>query len=70
MYLLPYIYIINIFLLLVCIVSKVLIIFMFFVSIKLTVLSKDPVAKYAPSSEKAILYTFPKNIRISMGIYK
>ena len=49
--------------------SKDLINFRFFMSIKLTVLSVDPVAKYAPSSEKATLNTSPKNNIMYIYIY-
>ena len=37
--------------------------------IKLTVQSLDPLAKYAPSSEKATLYTRSKNSIIYMYVY-
>ena len=49
--------------------SKVLINFRFYMSIKLTVISLDPVTKYAPSSEKDTLYTQPKNNIMDIYIY-
>ena len=50
--------------------SKVLINFRFFMSIKLTVQSYDPVTKYAPSFEKATLNTFARKNNIYIDIYK
>ena len=37
-------------------------------SIKLTLQSPDPVAKYAPLSEKATLHTYPRNQNILLNM--